>query len=173
MADGHKTETPSYVTYINDVSRYLVRTCLTIAALNDIDLIAADIENACLLAPFQEMFWMRSGPKFGNLEGKLLVVKMVLYGLKSTVAVFRAFLVEILDDVGFRSSITNPNIWMREDTKPTGEMYYEYTLCCVYDILCISHDASQTMGEIENNVKFKKNNIDEPDFYLGASLKKS
>ena len=118
------------------------------------------------------MFWMRSEPKFGNLEGKLLVVKMVLYGLKSTVAVFRAFLVEILDDVGFRRSITNPNIWMRADTKPTGEMYYEYILCCVYDILCISHDASQTIGEIENNVNFKKKNIYEPDFYFGASLKK-
>ena len=28
------------------------------------------------------------------------------------------------------------------------------------------------MGDIQNNMKFKNNNIEDPDFYLGDSLKK-
>ena len=97
---------------------------------------------------------------------------MALYSLKSLGAAFRGFLAEMLDNIGFRGSISNPGNWMRSATNPTGETYYEYILCYVDDILCISHDSSQKMGDIQNNVKFKKNNIEEPDLYLGASLNK-
>jgi len=51
VADGHKTETPSSVTYSSVVSRDSVRIMLLIAALNDLDLKSADIENAYLTAP--------------------------------------------------------------------------------------------------------------------------
>ena len=40
------------------------------------------------------------------------------------------------------------------------------------DILCISHDAQCPMSEIGRNLKFKNNEIVEPEFYLGAALKK-
>ena len=50
VADGHKTDSPSSVTYSSVVSRDSVHICLLIAALNDLDLQAADIENAYLLA---------------------------------------------------------------------------------------------------------------------------
>ena len=45
-------------------------------------------------------------------------------------------------------------------------------MCYVDDIICISHDSRQTTGETKNNLKLKNNNIEEPDFYLGASLNK-
>ena len=61
---------------------------------------------------------------------------------------------------------------MRPATKSTGEEYYEYILCYVDDILCISHDAKRPMDEIGRNLKFKNNEIVEPEFYLGAALKK-
>ena len=115
---------------------------------------------------------MRSGPEFGNLEGKVLEVKISIYCLKSSGAAFWECLVRMLDDIGFRSSIANTNFCMRAATKPTGETYYEYILCYFDGVICISNVDRQTMGEIQNNVKFKNNNIEDPDFYLGDSLKK-
>ena len=50
VADGHKTRIPSSVTYSTVVARDSVRICLTIAALNDLDILSADIENAYLTA---------------------------------------------------------------------------------------------------------------------------
>ncbi len=176
VADGHKTNTPTSVTYSTVVSRNSVRICLTLAALNDLDVLAADIvENAYYLtAPCREKVWLcGGGAKFGHRQGKVLVVRKALYGLKSSGAAFRAFLAEKLDDIGFRSSIADPDVWMRPATKNTGEKYYEYILCYVDDILCISHDARRPpMEEIQSTLKFKKNKIEEPEFYLGAKLEK-
>ena len=61
---------------------------------------------------------------------------------------------------------------MRAATKPTGEKYNEYILCYVDYIICISHNDRQTMRDIQNNMRFKNDNIEKPDFYLCASLKK-
>ena len=54
VGDGHKTETPSSVTYSSVVSRDSVRIILMLAALNDLDIEGADIENAYLTAPCRE-----------------------------------------------------------------------------------------------------------------------
>jgi len=172
VADGHKTKTPSSSTYSTVVSRDSVRICLTLAALNDLELLSGDIENAYLSAPCREKVWLRAGPEFGELEGRTLIVQKALYGLKSSGAAFRSFLAETLDDIGFKSSIADPDVWMRAATKPDGEAYYEYILCYVDDILCISHDAERPMKQIGNTMKFKGNKIVEPEFYLGLRLKK-
>ena len=172
VADGHKTTTPSSVTYNTVVSRESVRICLLIAALNDLEVVAADIENAYLLAPCRKKVWMMAGPEFGNLQGKILVITKALYGLKSSGAAFRAFLAERLDDIGFKSSVADPDMWMRPAMKGDGEEYYEYILCYVDDILCISHDPSRPMNDIRSSLKFKGDKFEEPEFYLGANLKK-
>jgi hypothetical protein len=53
-ADGHKTGAPAPVTYSTVVSRNSVRILLTIAALNDLDVLGADVQNAFLTAPNKE-----------------------------------------------------------------------------------------------------------------------
>ena len=62
VSGGHTTKTTSSVTYSSVVSRYLVQIMLMIAALNDLDLQDADIENTYLTAPCREKIWTRSGP---------------------------------------------------------------------------------------------------------------
>ena len=47
-ADSHKTGAPASVTYSIVVSRDSVRILLTIAALNDLDVLGADVQNAFL-----------------------------------------------------------------------------------------------------------------------------
>ena len=95
-----------------------------IAALNDLYLQAADIENTYLTAPFRDKICTRAGPEFGMDEEKVFIVVRALYGLKISGAAFRAFLAERLDDMGFKSSIADPGVWMREDMKSDGEEYY-------------------------------------------------
>ena len=68
--------------------------------------------------------------------------------------------------------MADPNVWMRPFTKLSGESHYKYILCYVDDKLCIGHDASRPMEEIKRTLKFKNNKVVEPDFYLGATIKK-
>lgn len=173
VADGHKTETPSHVTYSSVVSRDSVRIMLLVAALNDLDLKAADIENAYLTAPCKEKLWIRAGKEFGSDENCIFIVAKALYGLKSSGAAFRAHLASVLDDIGFKSSIADPDVWMRPAVKAaSGEEYYEYILVYVDDLLCISEDPMRPMSDISKVLRFKNDKIDDPEFYLGARLKK-
>jgi hypothetical protein len=50
-ADGHKLATPALITYSSVVSRDSVGILLMIAALNELEIRAADIQNAFLTAP--------------------------------------------------------------------------------------------------------------------------
>jgi len=63
VADGHWTETPAALTYSSVVSRDSVRIAVTIAALNDLSVLACDIQNANLTAKCQEKVWTRAGPE--------------------------------------------------------------------------------------------------------------
>ena len=72
--DCYTTKTPSSVTYRSVVSRYLVHIMLMIAALNNIDLQAADIKNAYLTAPCRKNIWTRAGTYFGMDEEKVFIV---------------------------------------------------------------------------------------------------
>jgi hypothetical protein len=54
VAGGHMTDPPATATYDIVVSRESVHIVLTAAALNDLDLLAADIQNTYLNAPITE-----------------------------------------------------------------------------------------------------------------------
>ena len=172
VADGHKTETPSHVTYSSVVSRDSVRICLLAAALNELDIMSADIENAYLTAPCAEKIWTRGGAEFGSEAGQAFLVVQALYGLKSSGAAFRSFLATKLDSMGFKSTLADPDVWIRPAVKPDGEEYYQYILVYVDDLLCIAHDATAPLREIMSDFKFKKDAIEPPEIYLGARLQK-
>ena len=148
-ADGHKVETPAFLTYSTVVARDSVRIILMVAALNDLEIKGADIQNAFLSAPNLEKHWMIAGPEFGSEQGKTFLVVRALYGLKSVSAAFRAFMAKKLDDIGFKSSVADPDVWLRPAVKPDGFEYYEYVLMYVDDILAISVDATQVLKSLE------------------------
>jgi hypothetical protein len=170
VAGGHLTETPAAVTYSTVVSRDSVRICLTLAALNGIDVLCGDIQNAYLTAPNRERCWCQGGPEFGSDEGKPFIVVRALYGLKSAGASFRSFLADKLDSMGFHSTTADPDVWIRAAVKSDGEEYYEYMLCYVDDLLAMSHKASEVMDEVKSLFKFKNDSVAPPETYLGAKL---
>ena len=65
VAGGHMTEAPNVKTYASVVSRESVRIGLMLAALNNLSILLADIQNAYLTSPCQEKIYTILGPEFG------------------------------------------------------------------------------------------------------------
>ena len=65
VAGGHMTEPPSALTYASVVSRESIRIGLLVAALNDLDVFSADIQNAYLTSPCEEKILNVLGQEFG------------------------------------------------------------------------------------------------------------
>ena len=172
VAGGHTTETPAALTYASVVSRDSVRIALTIAALNDLQVLACDIQNAYLTAKCREKIWTVAGPEFGSEKGKIFIVRMALYGLKSSGAAFRSLLAETLHELEYVPSKADPDVWMRPAVKTNGFEYYEYVLCYVDDVLCISGKPEETMDGIRSRFTLKDDKVSEPEDYLGAQISK-
>ena len=94
-----------------------------------------------------------------------MIVKMALYGLKSSGAAFRAKLAGVLHDIGYTPSKADPDVWIRPAVKPYGSEYYEMVLCYVDDVLAISDMPMRTMDGIRNVFKLKDDKAEVPDVY--------
>ena len=114
-----------------------------------------------------------AGPEFGSDCGKPYIISRALYGLKSSGASFRACLAEHLENkLGYKSTVADPDVWRRPAVKSDGEKYYEYVLCYVDDVMCISADPAHTMKQIQEKFDFKNNTWSDLDIYLGARIQK-
>ena len=78
------TEAPALLTYSSVVSRESVRIAFMVAALNDLDVLVADICDAYLNADCREKVYTIAGPEVGLNAGKHVVITRTLYGLKSS-----------------------------------------------------------------------------------------
>ena len=170
VGGGHKTATPASITYSSVVSRELVMVALTIAALNEFDILVCDFQNAYLTAKCRELIWTVAGPGFGSEQGSIMVVKMALYGLNSSGEAFRAKFSGLLNDIKYTPSKADPDVWMRVAIRPDGTESYEYVLFYVDDILAISCNPMRTIEGIKSMFKLKDDKSDLPDIYLGALL---
>ena len=65
VAGGHQMEETKNMTYSSVVSRDSIRITFTLAALNDLDVLSADVQNAYLNVPMKEKVYMMAGPEFG------------------------------------------------------------------------------------------------------------
>ena len=174
VAGGHTVDAPATLTYTSVVSREAVRIALTLAALNDLEVKASDIENAYLTAPCSEKLWLRCGPEFGPHAGKQAIIVRALYGLKSAGSSFRNHLAECMCTLGWSSCLADQDLWHKPMTRPEdGFEYYAYMLLYVDDALCISHDSIKLLTDLDHYFKMKPGPIGDPDIYLGAKLRKT
>ena len=75
VAGGHVTDPPECLTYSSVVSRKTVRIAFLLAALNDLDICAADVGNAYLNTDCAERIYTMVGKEFGpSLQSKELIV---------------------------------------------------------------------------------------------------
>ena len=169
VAGGHMTSPPAAATYASVVSRESVQIALTIAALNDLDVLARDVKNAYLNAPVAEKSWTSCGVEFGQHNGRRAIIVRALYGLKSAGAAFRNHLAICMSNLGYKSCLADPDVWLRPAVRKTnGVRYYEYVLIYVDDILCMSHDPKALMQKLDKYFPMKEGSIGTPDIYLGA-----
>ena len=72
VKDGHGTTDPIGSNYAGEVSRDSVRIAFTIAALNGLDICAADIQNAYIQAPTPEITMKFIVLSFVSIKGRRL-----------------------------------------------------------------------------------------------------
>ena len=171
VAGGHTTDAPASLTYSSVVSRDSVRIGFLLAALNELDICAADIGNAYLNAPCREKIWFEAGPEFGENKGKTVKVVRALYGLKSSGAAFRKHLAERIESMGFVSTRADPDVYIRAATDG-GFKYYEMIFTYVDDLLVMSRNTKPIMETLSNMYELKKGSVGTPDIYLGAHILK-
>ena len=170
VAGGHTTETLATLTYSSVVSRDSVRITLTVAALNDLQVMSCDIHNAYLTADCREKIWTYAGPEFGSKQGSIMFVRKVLYGLKSSGTAFRAHLAKTLHDTGFHPTRADTDVWRRPAKKADGKEYYEYILSYVNDLLLISEDATKVHQGFRWSLSLKMIRLPTPKYTWGHSL---
>ena len=120
---GHATDPPTVNTHASVVSSDSMRICLMLVALNDYEVICADVNGAYLNAPTGKKVYTVAGKEFGEFEGRLVVIVHAVYGLKSSGAAWRSHLAQSLRDIGFTSSLCDPDVWMCKATQSDGLQY--------------------------------------------------
>eukprot|EP00804_Cyclotella_cryptica_P026575 CCRYP_014011-RA/>CCRYP_014011-RA protein AED:0.14 eAED:0.14 QI:0/0/0/1/0/0.25/4/0/793 len=172
VAGGHATKAPATLTYASAVSRETVRIALLIAALNGVDIWAADVLNAYITVPCREKIWTTLGKEFGDDWGKKATVVRALYGLKSSGAVFGAHLAGCMRESGYVSCPADPDLWLKEQTDRKGSRYYSYILCHVDDLLVVQHNPKRIVDKINSFLPLKPDLVGPAEMYLGAKLRK-
>ena len=173
VAGGHLTETPTHMTYSSVVSRESVRIAFLVAALNGLDVWAADIQNAYLNADTEERVWFRAGEEWGEHQGKPVLIVKALYGLKGSGKAWRSHLAHYLrDTMGFESSYGDPDMWFKAAVKPNGEEYYSYLLIYVDDVISVDMEPKKNIDLINEKFTIKKGSAGPPSIYLGANIQK-
>ena len=171
--DGHRSPNPTTLAYAGVVSRESVRVGLTYTALMDLEVMAADIQNAYLQAPSSEKYFIICGAESG-LEhvGKVALITRALYCGKFSGRDLWHHLRDCINFLGFTSCQADPDVWMRAATKPDGVEYFEYVLLYVDDFLVISHKTEAVLREeIGRYFTLKEASIGPPLQYLGGKLR--
>jgi hypothetical protein len=140
--------------------------------LNDLDILGADIGNAYLNAMTSEKVHTICGLEFGQAYlGRFAIITRALYGLKSSGVAWRNTLAGTLGDLGFVSTLADPDVWIRPAIKLNGEHYYEYMFFYVDDLLVLSEKPDVIMQGIGKAYCFKEGSVERPTAYLGAQIK--
>ena len=86
------------------MSRESVRISFLLESLNNLDILACDIGNACINAKCIEILWTEVGTELGTEKGIVMIIARALYGLKSSGTAWSVKLAETLVLLGYTSS---------------------------------------------------------------------
>ena len=117
------------MTYASVVGRAIIRIAFLIASLNDLKILAGDIQIAYLNAHTKEKIWFYTGDEWKSSKGRGVIITRVLYGLKPSALMWRNHLADILGNkLKFKSSLSDPDLWYKEIVSTDGVEYYAYIL---------------------------------------------
>ena len=137
VADGHLTKEPVESIYSGVVSLRRLRMVVFLSQLNNLEIWGADVGNADLEAYTDEKLCIIAGPEFKELQGHLLIMVKALYGTRSGGARWHDRLFDILQELKFKPSKADPDVWMRPEP---GGTCYEYIAVYVDDLAIAAKD---------------------------------
>ncbi len=143
-----------------------------LAALNDLEVMSADIQGAYLNAPCKEKVYTICGPEFGRDNiGRVAIIEKALYGLKTSAFAWREHLSETLcSALQFSPCYADNDVWMRPAVKKSGLKYYELVLVHTDDLLCLSEHPELILNQLDQHYLLKRGSIGRPTSYLGAKV---
>jgi hypothetical protein len=101
-----------------------------------------------------------------------MILVRALYGLKSAGASWRAMFSGSIKDLGFASTMVDPDVYISKNFREDGVPYYKMILVYVDDVLCVSHEPASIMTSLGEVYELKGGSVQEPTLYLGANIKK-
>ena len=72
--------------------------------------------------------------------------------------------------MSYRKIYADPDLWLSSEVKPGGFEYYEYIICYIDNVLCISQNPQKSMKRLQEDFNIKEDKIEPPDVYIGATL---
>ena len=162
VADGHLTKEPV-------VSLRSLRMVVFLSQLNDFEIWGADVGNAYLEAYTDKKLCIIVGPEFKELQVHLLIMIKTLHGTRSGGARWHDRLFDILQELKFKPSKANPDVWMRPEP---GGTCYEYIAVYVDDLAIAAKDPQPFCNELKKRYNLKLEGVGPLEYHLGCTYKK-
>ena len=169
VADGHLTKEPVESIYSGVVSLRSLRMVVFLSQLNKLEIWGADVGNAYLEAYTDEKLCIMAGPEFKELQGHLLIMVKALYGTRSGGARWHDRLFDILQELKFKPSKADPDVWMRPEP---GGTCYEYIAVYVDDLAIAAKDPKAFCNELKKKYNLKLKGVGPLEYHLGCTYKK-
>ena len=152
VADGHLTKEPVESIYSGVVSLRSLRMVVFLSQLNDLEMWGADV-----------------GPEFKELQGHLLIMIKALHGTHSGGARWHDRLFDIFQELKFKPSKADPDVWMRPEP---GGTCYEYIAVYVHDLAIATKDPQAFCNELKKKYNLKLKRVGPLEYHLGCTYKK-
>ena len=162
VADGHLTKEPV-------VSLRSLRMVVFLSQLNDFKIWGADVGNAYLEAYTDPNLCITGGPEFKELQVYLLIMIKPLHGTRSGGARWHDRLSDILQELKFKPSKADPDVWMRPEP---GGTCYEYIAVYVDDLAIAAKDPQAFCNELKERYNLKLKGVGHLEYHLGCTYKK-
>ena len=166
VCGGNKTDIPKEDVYSGVVGLDTVRLAFQIAQMLQLLVCAADVGTAFLYGKTKEKVYITAGKEFGKLNGCPLIIDKGLYGLRSSAARFHEHLAQTIQNLGFKPSKLDPDLYIRE----VKGSHYEMIATYVDDLLVFSKNPMKIIEELKKVYTLK--GVGEPEYYLGGNVEK-
>ena len=140
-----------------------------LSQLNDFEIWGADVGNAYLEAYTDQNLCIIVGPEFKELQVHLLIMIKTLHGTRSGGARCHDRLSDILQELKFKPSKADPDVWMRPEP---GGTCYEYIAVCVDDLAIAAEDPQTFCNERKKKYNLKLKGVGPLEYHLGCTYKK-
>ena len=162
VADGHLTKEPV-------VSLRSLRMVVFLSQLNDLEIWGADVGNAYLEAYTDPNLCIIVGPEFKELQVHVLIMIKTLHGTRSGGARWHDRLSDILQELKFKPSKADPDVWMRPEP---GGTCYEYIAVYVDDLAIAAKDPQAFCNELKKKYNLKLKGVGPLEYHLGCTYNK-